>query len=88
MGRFVEYRLKDIPDPEPSCELVTNWLDPRAAPAAELAAPYHQRWTIEQAFDELKVHLPERCISLRSMTADLVEQESTRRCSPMPPSGA
>jgi hypothetical protein len=73
--RVVEYALDGIPDPEPSYRLITNWLDPVAAPAAELAALYHQRWTIEQAFDELKVHLPERRIILRSKTPDLVEQE-------------
>jgi IS4 transposase len=40
-----------------------------------LAALYHQRWSIEQVFDELKVHLPERRVLLRSKTPDLVEQE-------------
>lgn len=73
--RVIEYTLEGIPDPEPRYRLVTNWLDPQAAPAAELAALYHRRWTIEQAFDELKVHLPERRVLLRSKTPDLVEQE-------------
>jgi hypothetical protein len=73
--RVIEYTLHGIPEPEPSYRLVTNWLDPDAAPAAELAALYHQRWTIEQTFDELKVHLPERRVLLRSKTPDLVEQE-------------
>jgi Insertion element 4 transposase N-terminal/Transposase DDE domain len=73
--RVIEYTLQGLPDPEPSYRLVTNWLDPEAAPAAELAALYHRRWTIEQAFDELKVHLPERRVLLRSKTPDLIEQE-------------
>jgi hypothetical protein len=73
--RVIEYTLHGIPDPEPSYRLVTNWLNPEVAPAAELAALYHQRWSIEQVFDELKVHLPERRVLLRSKTPDLVEQE-------------
>ncbi|MDP2829266.1 MAG: IS4 family transposase, partial [Sulfuricellaceae bacterium] len=32
-------------------------------------------WTVEQSFDELKVHLADRQVILRSKRADLVEQE-------------
>jgi len=73
--RVIEYTLEGMADAEPSYRLLTNWLDPAAAPAVELAALYHRRWTIEQSFDELKVHLPERRVLLRSKTPDLVEQE-------------
>jgi hypothetical protein len=73
--RVIEYGLNGIPDPEPSYRLITNWLDIDAAPAIELAALYHRRWTIEQSFDELKVHLAARNVLLRSKRPALVEQE-------------
>lgn len=73
--RVIEYALDGIPDPEPTYRLVTNWLDINAAPAAELAVLYHRRWTIEQSFDEFKIHLADRAVALRSKRPDLVEQE-------------
>ncbi len=73
--RVIEYTLTGIPDPEPSYRLLTNWLDPDEAPATELAALYHRRWTIEQTLGELKVQLADRPVVLRSKTPDLVEQE-------------
>ena len=75
MVRVIVYTLEGIAEAEPSYRLATNWLDPAAAPAAQLAALYHQRWTIEQTFDELKVHLADRRVVLRSKTPELVEQE-------------
>ncbi|MEY2335941.1 hypothetical protein AB4094_15520 [Acidithiobacillus ferrianus] len=44
--RVIEYILEGIPDAEPRYRLVTNWMDPAEAPALELVALYHQRWTI------------------------------------------
>jgi len=73
--RVIEYTLEGIDDPEPVYRLITNWLDSAAAPAPELAALYHRRWTIEAAFDEFKVHLAERAVVLRSKRPELVEQE-------------
>lgn len=73
--RVIEYTLDGIPGAEPSYRLITNWLDPLTAPAIELAALYHRRWTVEQSFDELKTHLADRQVILRSKRADLVEQE-------------
>ena len=73
--RVIEYRLEGIEDGEPLYRLVTNILDEKAAPAAELAALYHERWEIESAFDELKTHLRGRQIVLRSKTPELVLQE-------------
>ncbi|HEX5714553.1 MAG TPA: IS4 family transposase [Thermoanaerobaculia bacterium] len=73
--RVIEYRLEGIEDGEPLYRLVTNLLDEQAAPAAELAALYHERWEIESAFDELKTHLRGRQIVLRSKTPELVLQE-------------
>lgn len=73
--RVIEYTLSNMPDAEPVYRLITNWLDPQEAPAQELAALYQRRWTIEQTLDELKVHLADRPVVLRSKTPDLVEQE-------------
>ena len=55
--------------------LITTILDPKLAPARELAALYHERWEIETAFDELKTHLRGAQIVLRSKTPELVRQE-------------
>ena len=73
--RVVEYRLEGIVGAEPLYRLVTTILDPTAAPAAELAALYHERWEIEGAVDELKTHLRGAGMVLRSKTPELVRQE-------------
>ena len=73
--RVIEYMLEGVPEAEPSYRLVTTILDHHAAPAAELAALYHERWEIETALDELKTHLRGAQIVLRSKTPDLVKQE-------------
>ena len=73
--RVIEYRLKDVPGAEPIYRLITTILDPKLAPAKELAALYHERWEIETALDELKTHLRGAQIVLRSKTPDLVQQE-------------
>jgi len=72
----IEYTLPGLPDAEPRYRLVTTLLDPTAAPAAELAAPYHEQRDIETAFDELKTHLRGARIVLRSKTPELVRQEA------------
>jgi hypothetical protein len=73
--RVIEYRLAGIEGAEPLYRLLTTILDHEAAPAAELAALYHERWEIETALDELKTHLRGSKIVLRSKTPDLVRQE-------------
>lgn len=73
--RVIEYRLHGVTEAEPIYRLVTSLLDPASAPAAELAALYHQRWEIETALAELKTHLRGATIVLRSKTPDLVRQE-------------
>jgi hypothetical protein len=73
--RLIEYRLDGVPDAEPLYRLITTLLDPESAPAAELAALYHERWEQEGAFAELKVTLPGGQLMLRSRRADLAEQE-------------
>ena len=73
--RVIDYRLEGVPDVEPLYRLITTLLDPAEAPAAELAALYHERWASEGAFAELKVSLPGQRLMLRSRRADLAEQE-------------
>jgi hypothetical protein len=73
--RVVEYRFEGIAGAEPLYRLVTTILDPAAAPAAELAALYHERWEIEGALAELKTHLRGARMVLRSKTPELVRQE-------------
>jgi Transposase DDE domain len=73
--RVIEYQLEGIAEAAPSYRLVTTILDHNAAPAAELAALYHERWEIETALDELKTHLRGAQLVLRSKTPDLVKQE-------------
>ena len=73
--RVVEYRLEGIADAAPLYRLVTTILDPAQAPAADLAALYHERWEIEGALAELKTHLRGARVVLRSKTPELVRQE-------------
>ena len=73
--RVIDYRLKGVKGAESIYRLITTILDPKLAPAKELAALYHERWEIETALDELKTHLRGAQIVLRSKTPELVEQE-------------
>jgi hypothetical protein len=74
--RVIDYTLHDSATPvQDSYRLVTNILDPEAAPALELAALYHERWEIEGVFDEFKTHLRANSTVLRSKTPELVQQE-------------
>jgi hypothetical protein len=73
--RAIEYRLEGVAGAEPLYRLVTTILDPAQAPAAELAALYHERWEIEGALAELKTHLRGARVVLRSKTPELVRQE-------------
>ena len=69
-ARVVEYTI--AASDEPSYRLLTTRLDPLQAPAAELAALYHERWEIESTYDEIKTHLLGRHPILRSKTPPLV----------------
>lgn len=73
--RVVEYRLEGVAEAEPLYRLLTTILEPARAPAAELAALYHERWEIEGAFAELKTRLRGARAVLRSKTPELVRQE-------------
>lgn len=73
--RVIEYTLPGLPDSKPSYRLLTSMLDPKEAPALELAALYHERWQVEEVFDELKTHLLRSRRVLRSKKPELVRQE-------------
>ncbi len=77
--RVIEYTLPGVPGAESTgttYRVVTNILEPERAPAAELAALYHERWEMETAFDEFKTHLRGPRRVLRSKTPELVLQEA------------
>ena len=63
--------------------LVTTLLDHERAPAAQLAALYHQRWEAETGFADLKTRLRGAAFTLRSRTPD---PRSFRKYSPSSPS--
>ncbi len=73
--RVIEYVIDNRNgDGEVFC-LLTTILDPRDAPAAELAALYNERWEFEIALDEIEVHQMGHGRVLRSKSPDLVKQE-------------
>src|SRR6516225_6414494 len=75
--RAVECQLDDgLSDPEQRYRLLTTILEPEQAPAAELGVLYHERWEIENALDELKVHQRGPRVVLRSRQPDGVYQEA------------
>jgi len=73
--RVVEYRLHGVESQESMYRAGDPILDPEKAPARELAALYHERWEIENAWTNSRFHLrgPQGCT--RSRTPDLVRQE-------------
>ncbi|MGH2842945.1 MAG: IS4 family transposase [Solirubrobacteraceae bacterium] len=76
--RVIEYQLDDgaRSDPEQRYRLLCTILDPDAAPAGELGGLYPERWEIESALDELKVHQRGPRVVLRSKQPDGVYQEA------------
>ena len=75
--RVIDYAVADPgrPKAEDRYRLLTTITDPDAAPAAELAALYPQRWEFETALDELKTHQRGPRAVLRSKMPDGVRQE-------------
>ena len=73
--RVVEYRIDDGRPNDETYRLFTTILDPNDVSAVDLAAAYTQRWEIESAFDELKVHQRGPRTVLRSKSPELVLQE-------------
>ncbi|GCB53335.1 transposase [Streptomyces sp. NL15-2K] len=72
--RVIEYTLGTGADGM-VYRLITTILDPQAASAADLAAPYAQRWEIETTLDEIKTHQGGARLVLRSQHPAGVEQE-------------
>ena len=78
--RVVEYTITNRgnaaggPGETETVRLITSILDHETAPAAELAALYHQRWEVELAFDEIETHQISHRV-LRSRSPQLVRQE-------------
>ena len=74
--RVVEYALDTPAGPgRETYRLITSRLDARAFPAELLAATYHERWEIEAALDEVKVHQWAHPRPLRSKRPREVIQE-------------
>lgn len=75
--RVIEYRLEDPgrPGAEARYRLLTTILDPKKAPADELAALYAQRWEVEISIKEIKVYQGRPNAVLRSKKPDGVLQE-------------
>ena len=79
--RVIEYTLDD-PQRTGHQEkhvLLTNLLDADQYPAEELICEYHERWEIENVFDEQKTHQDpsraEKTTNFRSETSDGLKQE-------------
>jgi hypothetical protein len=70
--RVIEYRIDGYGE---TYRILTTILDPDRAPALELAYLYSERWTIETAFDELKTHMRDGRMVLRSKLPELVKQD-------------
>jgi Insertion element 4 transposase N-terminal/Transposase DDE domain len=73
--RIIEYQMPGVPGGDRIYRLVTTVLDPRIAPAADLAALYHERWEDEGVLAEVKVTMPGQRLMLRSRRPDLILQE-------------
>jgi hypothetical protein len=73
--RVIDYCLPGVADAEPVYRLITTLLDSEQYPAVELAVLYHERWSIETTFAEIKTTLKGADIVLRSKTPELVRQE-------------
>lgn len=73
--RVIEYTLNGVPGPSQTYRLITN-VELKQGQAQQLAALYHERWEVENTFDEFKTHLAGGySTALRSKTPELVLQE-------------
>jgi hypothetical protein len=73
--RVIEYEIPDRGGQDELIALVTTITDLREAPAAVLAAAYHDRWEHEGANAQLKTFLRGPGKILRSQSPPMVEQE-------------
>jgi IS4 transposase len=75
--RIIEYKLKEK---NKACtnevyRLITTLFDCIKFPAAELASLYHERWEIENIYDEVKISLSANTTIIRSKIPELVLQD-------------
>jgi len=75
--RLIVYTFTDPANPGHAkiYRLVTTLLDPVAYPAHPLAVGYHERWDVEETYDEMEMHLLNGRAPLRSRTVVGVLQE-------------
>jgi hypothetical protein len=77
MVRVIEYTHDDPnrPGAGERHRLITDILNPDDLPAQDAPLIYHERWEEELAFDEIKTHLSDREVPIRSKTPAGVVQE-------------
>lgn len=75
--RIITYTINDpaLPGYGEEHRLITTLLNPRLAPALEVACCYHERWEIELVIDEIDTHQRLVGRTLRSLTPVGVIQE-------------
>lgn len=75
--RIITYTITDpaLPGYGEEHRLITTLLNPRLAPAVEVACAYHERWEIEITIDEIDTHQRLVGRTLRSLTPVGVIQE-------------
>jgi hypothetical protein len=75
--RVITYTITDpnLPGYGETYRVITTLLNPRHAPAHELACAYHERWEIELVIDEIDTHQRLASRTLRSLTPTGVIQE-------------
>jgi len=75
--RVITYTITDpaLPGYGESYRVITTVLNPRHAPAHDLACAYHERWEIEIVIDEIDTHQRLAARTLRSLTPVGVIQE-------------
>lgn len=75
--RVVTYTISDpmLPGYGETYRVITTVLNPRVAPAHEVACAYHERWEIEIVIDEIDTHQRLAARTLRSRTPVGVIQE-------------
>lgn len=70
--RVVEYEVEGSDEPY---RLITTLRDHIKIPVLEIAALYHERWEVENVFDEIEVHQLGHGRVLRSKSPELIKQE-------------
>ena len=75
--RVITYTITDpaLPGYGEEHRVITTLLNPRLAPAHEVACAYHERWEVEVVIDELDTHQRLVGRTLRSLTPGGVIQE-------------